>query len=244
LSDKATPMPEVDMFAHTLKKFGEPDHAHKVSAAEGARYVGRVPGALIRFWVEHGRGSYHDGKFWICDPAPFESVIDDIFHDDVELRPADMTAVGYSAFGRLKLWHRQRRSVSVDFLFLQVHNPPASSWHNKDTGVPFSEDFSISCFLTDFQYSPAQVDTQGADLLPPAIGRHGPLQPGEIYGFVPALHLGGAYDLKNLRRMSAPEHFSVIAQTANFNLTRLTAPEPPHHPYGRTVVVRGIGQRS
>lgn len=235
-------MPEVDMFALIREKFGAPEHAVRVPADEAARYADRVPGALIDFWTEHGRGAYEQGKFWICDPEPFEPVIDAVFRDDPELDPADLTTVGYSAFGTLKLWHRQRRAVNVDFLFLTVFNPPASSWHDKN-GRPFSADFSISCHLTEFQYGPTQVDIAGKDLLPQAIARAGRLAPGELYGFLPALHLGGLWRVDNLRRMDAVEHLLVIAETANFTLTAVTPPQPPSHPYGRVVPVRPVGVR-
>ena len=235
-------MPEVDMFAHTIRKLGEPQDAQKVPARDAARYADRVPRALIQFWRTHGRGSFEQGKFWICDPVPFQPIIDTVFHGDPELDPAEMTAIGYSAFGALKIWHRKRRAVTLDIVFQQVSNPPPKSWHDAETGRPFSPDYTVSCQLTAFQYGPALVDTDGEDLLPQAIGRLGRLAPGEIYGFVPALHLGGRYDVANLRRMDAAEHLLVVAETANFMLTRLTPPEPPANPYGRVVPVRGIGR--
>jgi hypothetical protein len=235
-------MPEMDMFAYTVGALGEPEHARKVAPDEAAPYADRVPPALIRFWVEHGRGAFQAGKFWICDPAPFQPVIAEVFAEDPELDPAEMTVVGYSAFGTLKVWHRRRRAIKVDFLFSQVFNPPESSWHDKATGQPFSPDFSIGTHLTDFQYGPAQVDPSGEDLLPQAIARQGPLSPGEIYGFAPALQLGGAYAVENLRRVAAAPHLMILAELARFDLTRLSPPQPPGHPYGRVEVVRKLGK--
>jgi len=235
-------MPQTDMFAYTVEKLGPPAQASRVPFEEAARYADRLPPALIGFWQTYGRGSYQDGKFWICDPAPFQPVIEAVFYGDPEFDPADMTAIGYSAFASLKIWHRRRRAVSIDFLFREISNPPASAWHDPDTGEPFSPDFSIGCQLTSFQYTPAQVDNDGVDLLPQAIARLGRLTVGELYGFIPALNLGGDYRVENLRRLNAAEHLLVIAETANFTLTRLTPPEPPAHPYGRIMPVRTIGR--
>jgi len=236
-------MTETDMFAHTVGKFGAPDQAEKVSAEEAARYADRLPDALLRFWRTYGRGSYQQGKFWFCDPAPFQPVIEEIFHNDPDFDPAEMTAFGYTAFATLKVWHRRRRKVNVDFLRLQVFNPPESSWHDKE-GRPFSQDFIIGCHATEFQYSPAHVDNAGEDLLPRAIARLGELEPGELYGFIPMLHFGGTEAVKNLRRVAAAEHMLIVAETANFNLTRLTPPAPPRDPYGRVEIVRRIGGRA
>jgi len=72
--------------------------------------------------------------------------------------------------------------------------------------------------------------------------RLGPLAPGEVYGFFPALQLGGAYTIESLRRVKAPEHFALLAQLAPMNLIELTPPEPPRFPYGRHVIIRPIGR--
>jgi hypothetical protein len=234
-------MSESDMLAYTIAKFGAPEQAQPVVREEAERYAGRVPDALIRFWLQHGRGAFQGGKFRICDPAPLQPVIEALFHGDPDFNPAEMTAVGYSAFGRLEIWHRTRRSLSADFLFLNVFNPPQSAWHDRQTGRPFSADYSIANQLTSFQFSPVQVDSAGNDLLPQAIARLGALECGEIYAFMPAISMGGAYSVDNLRRVDATAYMLVMAEMSNFTLTRLTKPEPPAHPYGRVEAVRGIG---
>lgn len=234
-------MSEIDMLAYTIAKFGAPEQAQTVAREDAERYVGRVPDALIRFWLQHGRGVFQSGKFRICDPAPLQPVIEALFHGDPDFNPKEMTAVGYSAFGRLEIWHRTRRALSADFLFHNVFNAPESSWHDPQTGKPFSGDYAIANQLTSFQFSPVQVDSAGNDLLPQAIARLGALEPGEIYAFVPTIPFGGIYSIENLRRVDAAAYMLVMAEMSNFTLTRLTRPEPPAHPYGRVVRVRGIG---
>jgi hypothetical protein len=229
---------EVDMFAYMLRKLGEPRFAAKISDEEAGRYAGRVPDALIRFWSEHGRGAYLDGLYWICDPAPFDPLLALIFAGDAELDPAEMTVVAHTAFGSLKLWHRRRRSMLVDLLVSTVFNQSERAWHDAKTGQPFSENFGVgtTVAITGSEYLPEEKE-----LLAAAAARLGPLEPGEVYGFFPALQLGGAYKVENLRRVKAPEHFAFLAQLQRFDLVRLTEPEPPAYPYGRTVAVRKIG---
>jgi hypothetical protein len=236
-------MPEIDLLASAVEALGEPEHAAKIGPEEAARWAGRVPQALTRFWIDHGRGAFQGGKFWICDPAPFQPVLEEIFQGDRELAAADMTTVGYTAFGTLKVWHRARRGVRVDFASSHVFIPTEASWHDRQTGKPFAEDYSIGAVLTDFRYSPLLVDEEGEDMLPQAIARLGPLAPGEIYGFAPALQLGGALAVENLHRVRAPEHLMILAQLGTFQLVRLTPPDPPANPFGRTEVVRPIGRR-
>ncbi|WP_259779841.1 DUF1851 domain-containing protein [Aestuariispira ectoiniformans] len=46
----------------------------------------------------------------------------------------------------------------------------------------------------------------------------GALEPGECYGFFPALAMGGAPKLENLKRVQALEHFLFLAQLQQFTL--------------------------
>jgi hypothetical protein len=236
--DHAPASGEVDMFAHMVQTLGEPEHASKIGPDEAARYANRVPPALVQFWVEHGRGAYFDGLYWICDPAPFDEVLELIFEGDPEFSASDMTVVAHSAFGALKVWHRQRRKVNVSLLQSSVFNPPASSWHDAHTGQAFSEAFSVSTFVSTGRW---EFDHEDRDLLAAAAARYGALEPGEVYGFFPALQLGGSYAVENLKRVKAPEHFAILAQLDRFKLTRLTPPDPPAFPYGHLEFVRFIG---
>jgi hypothetical protein len=231
---------EVDTLAYMIQKLGEPQHASKISSEDAARYADRVPQALIRFWREHGRGTYFDGLYWICDPEPFDPVIEFIFKGDDEFSPSDMAVVAYSAFGDLKVWHRRRRQMNVFLLQSQVFNPQPSAWHDRKTGQPFSEDFSVSNQVSTgrWAFGPEEFEFFAA-----AVARHGALEEGEVYGFFPALQLGGAYKVENLKRVRAAEHFQILAQIDRFKLMRLTPPDPPANPYGRLEPVRYIGRQ-
>ena len=94
--------------------------------------------------------------------------------------------------------------------------------------------------MVSFRYLFLQEDR---DFFAAAAAKHGKLEPGEAYGFFPALQLGGAYRIENLRRVRAAEHFAILAQLEPFKLTRLTPPDPPAHPYGRLEPVRLIGKQ-
>jgi hypothetical protein len=229
---------ETEVFAHMIQRLGEPKHASRMTTAAAASYADRVPEALIRFWVEHGRGAYLDGMYWICDPAPFDPLLQLIFKDDPEFDPAEMTVVAYTAFGSLKVWHRRRRKVNVELLFGQVFNPPESSWHDAKTGLPFSENFSVSNFvgILRSEYTPEE-----RTFLAAAIAAHGALGVGEVYGFFPALRLGGTYAVKTLRRVNAIEHFMFLARLSRFELVSLAPPQAAADPYGYTQFVRYIG---
>jgi len=234
------PRPLPDMLDYMVRTLGPPRQAQLVSAEEAATYKDCVPPRLIRFWQEHGRGSYLDGMYWICDPAPFRAVLDLVFKDDPEFDSADMTAVSYTAFGDLKVWDRIRANMIVHFATSQVFCPRESSHIDQFTGKRFPDDYMIGTTvgIVKSQFAPSELA-----FLASAKERLGPLAAGEIYGFFPALQLGGAYAVENQRRVRAAEHFMLLAQLAPMSLVELTQPEPPRFPYGRQKVVRQIGRQ-
>jgi len=54
-----------------------------------------------------------------------------------------------------------------------------------------------------------------------ALGKLGPLEATQIYGFVPALALGGARQVSNLQIVSAVEHLTFLAQLDELEVLRL-----------------------
>lgn len=226
-----------------LKKHGEPENAKLVSREEAANYKGRLPNALLDFWVNHGRGSYLNGFWWICDPAPFKPVIDAVFADDAEFDPKDMLVVSYNAFGELFVWHPVHKRISIDPLSMTIFCPPAKSFQEAN-GDWFDDDFIIGGTISMGLRLGSVDDEKGEDLFPPALAKLGPLSAGEIYGFAPTLNLGGARRIENVVKVKAVEYLGIMAQFERLIVTRLTPPAPPAFPYGRTERVRTLGPQN
>lgn len=74
------------------------------------------------------------------------------------------------------------------------------------------------------------LDLEGKLLFSRVVKKYGSLEIGECYGFMPALALGGLQDMEFVRRLKAPEHFAIIAQTVDFNLIDVEG-------YGHTKIV-------
>jgi hypothetical protein len=229
-----------DMIAYFLEKYGEPQHVRKISASEASGYSSKLPSGMLQFWIEHGRGSYLGGKFWFCDPAPFQAIIDTIFKDDPEFSPADMKLFCHSAFGNFWLWHRIHRCISVNFLNGYVHCPSPTAHQDRTTGIFFPEDFTLGNVMDSIAGNRSEYDEYGEDLLPQAIDLLGELDEGEVYGFFPPPCFGGTRDVTSLRRTPAVEHMTFLAQVCDLQITRLTEPKPGH-PFGEIVPVRRPG---
>jgi hypothetical protein len=227
-------MPIYDMFAYLISKLGEPEDAVMVSDEENARYAHRVPPALLSFWRNHGRGSYMNGAFWICDPAPFDPLLAQLFKGDPEFDASYMTVVAYSSTGRIIIFDQVKKNISVILMSATVHCPPASSFQYEETKEWFPDNYIVGIAIE-------QMQDYGQSLHNEATARYGRLKAGEFFALFPALPLGGAESIDNIRKVGIVENFAIMLELTPFTLERLTPPEPPAFPYGRIVPVRRIG---
>jgi hypothetical protein len=107
---------------------------------------------------------------------PLQPVLEEVFRDDRDVAPADMTVVVHSAFGELCVWHRRRRKVRID---LSLHRSTLyrKQADDRETYLLFSEDISPVDQLTAFGIFRRSGDPYTTILLPQAIAKHGLLCP-------------------------------------------------------------------
>ena len=208
-------MPELtEEFAYVVEKFGAPSGVAPRGKAMLDRYRGVLPGALLDFWELHGQGLMLDGKFQFCDPQHFAPISQMIFGADPQLPAERCHIYGFSAFGTLLVWSEDHGGVRVE-LVEQVASAPALTGREPK----LSPDASIAVNLFGLDQEVLDlVDTAGKGLFARARKVLGPLQPGQVYGLVPMLALGGARRLENLRIVSALEHLSLLAQAGPIQL--------------------------
>ena len=241
---------EYDVFAEIIEQFGEPTHAVTISIEEAARYRGRLPNALIDFWQKHGRGSYLNGTFTICNPDDFQQISRTIFQRDVEFASTEISIIGHNLYGSLSCFVsstddvKGKELIYVNFSNMTVLNP--DRWREIDgsrsSRPPSSTDFGVGIQLhIGITSEDPFVSEDGEDLGIVARRVIGPLGPGEIYGFFPALALGGEARVENMRRVGVLEHLTFLSQLGPFTLQDLTPPKPGF-PYGETISVRQIGR--
>jgi hypothetical protein len=195
-------------------KSGAPYHgARAFDPAYMDQSKGRVPDLLRAFWRTHGLGMSHKGLVQFCDPQELAFSLDAILADDPEIRPTESVVYAYSAFGKLWVWNSRRGTLAIDLPYLRVvpfnGSPPSElDW---DTIL-------ASALATLGLNTCDRRDTRNHPLFERAVKEFGPLAFGEVYGFFPAIGLGGAPELRNLQRVDAPVHFSILAQLGRFTL--------------------------
>lgn len=185
------------------------------------RYRAVLPSLLIEIWEKLGVGVWKQGLFQLVDPDSMSPLLSDVFDDDAQLSPETVHIVGYSAFGQLMFWSETYGLGYVDLLNGLVY------CRGVIEPTPLTADMFSYIALSQLRASaPNLAGTDDKPLFKRAVRRFGALEPGECFGFFPALPLGGAQSLFNLRRVRALEHFSFVAQLASFVLVDFRSSPP------------------
>lgn len=195
-------------FAEFIECFGEATHHTSVPESSVAKWENRLPPVLIEYWRNEGWAGYANGLLWTVNPDDFE----DLKNAWLENTPLesfdDFHVIARSAFGNLYLCgERTGRSVTItcnqnEILALKNRLKPKTREAQNLTvqslfGSSDPEDFDMP-------------DSNGKLLFNRALKSCGALQPDELYGFEPALVLGGTPTLKNLRRLKLDQHLLIL----------------------------------
>lgn len=235
-------MPEFDVFDAIYEQYGAPNDGEKITEVETAKYESRLPKRLLQFWREHGVGNWQQGRIWLCDPASIQPVINEIFAGDLTFDAKDFTVFAYDAFGSsILVWHPKHKTVFVNFIFGTVYTIPPENFMDDATGKLASDDFLIGSHLRlALRDQDSWVDNNGKSMFPKALKRLGPLSAGEIYGFVPALQIGGGNEAKYLQKLPLVEHLLFLVSLSQFKLIQhVDVPGT----FGKIEEVRPIGRQ-
>lgn len=91
--------------------------------------------------------------------------------------------------------------------------------------------------------TPPWEDENKKNLMPRALEILGRLNVGEIYGFVPALSLGGSNAIQHLQKMPVVEHLVFLASLEPPTLYDYTPPADGEGGFGTVIPRRKIGSR-
>jgi hypothetical protein len=199
----------IEHYQAILDKYGPPTNAELVSRAEAETYRGRLPDGLLEFWVTYGRGVWlPQGKFQLCDPEIFEPVLQDYFDGDSEFEASKFLVFGYNSFGKLYMTNGSSNSIMIESNFLLFSIGRFKNGPSENTPLDF---FLARTLEMEIDRDRPWSDNDGNDMHEPALARLGPLAPGEMYGFFPAIAAGGDNTLDNLRKVRAREYHATLA---------------------------------
>ena len=203
-----------DNFTYLFAEYGKPERFKKLSQKELAQLPQTLPRPLITFLEEEGASSLHSGSLQIFHPHELKGVTDLIFGNDPDLQ-SELYPFAYSAFGIIHFWSVKYGVGECDLLTGQVTvDGLTADKYEAPKEITIFSSFSSEYHLNDI------FDGKDRPLLKRTKAKLGQLDYLECYGFVPALGLGGEAKLDNLKRLSAPAHFSIIAQATSFYLVK------------------------
>lgn len=191
-----------EVFSLFIDTVGEPMYRQEVPLSSVERYRGKLPELLLSYWIEHGWCGYGNGIFWMVNPQEYE-LITASWLAGTELETLDnFHVIVQSAFGDLFLWgEKTGQSLTIDCNLARYTFSVSNIAADRGTR-------SIQSFLLSTRAEYLNFD----DLFEPARKKLGTLQPGEIYGFVPALTFGGPCKLSNLEKVTTMEHLILLSQ--------------------------------
>jgi len=191
-----------EYFECFLQHMGPETDRREVPASTTKKYRGILPELMLSHWENYGWSGYANGIFWTVNPAEYDAVVGPWLEQSGIANPDSYHVVARGAFGDLYLW----QSVTGSKLTLDVN------YHR--------------FLLTSLKLSPSRADARVRSffvsknrtsndfngLFSKALNKLGPLQPDEMYGFVPAIALGGPGTLNTLQKVKTIEHLTFLSQ--------------------------------
>jgi hypothetical protein len=195
-----------ESFAVFLKGFGPPIAKREVDEAKLAQYAGELPALLRGYWKEHGFTGYADGLFWTVDPADYTLILETAVEGTPLAAQDTYHVIARTAFGQLFAWGK-RTGVS-----LRVDIPHGLLFPSGTTLEQLGgEDIAVeSFFLSQQQRLLDFADDAKKPLFARARKKLGRLAADEMYGFEPALALGGPATFANLQKVKILPHLQIL----------------------------------
>ena len=196
------------------EEVGEPLQSRAVPASAFESYKGRLPDSLLEIWRRDGWCGYGKGIFWTVNPDEYSSIIN-AWLKETPLEGIDNFHVyGRSAFGNLYVWCEKARDV-IELVCVSngvvAFKKSFEAGGGKDS-FDFLSGFALSD-LDDFDLNDDSGDEESF-LFESALQRLGALSSGEIYGFVPALILGGSPNVNGLKKVRIHAHLMMLRDFA------------------------------
>lgn len=194
-----------------VEEFGEVTTPVPATVSETEKWRSTMPSSLLEYWSEEGWSGFAQGLFWIVNPDDFEDVLAEWLVGTPLEKIDRFHVIARTAFGKLYLWGEKTgpsaEIVASDHSILCVERDLRNPVKNLDLALRGF--FSGS----DPTYADA-LDEDGKPLFQRALQNLGPLRSDEMYGFEPALVVGGKARIENLRIVKVHEHLGMLRQMA------------------------------
>lgn len=185
-----------------IEEMGNPTSYIPAPPAAIEHYRNKLPERLLSYWEHYGWSAHAGGLFWIVNPAEYESVVRSWLEGTAFETRDTYHVIARTAFGCLYLWGETTGySLKIESVL--------SRYCAYALGT--TED-SLNRQSQIFFMNPSIESSDFLGLFSRARKRLGPLKSDEMYGFIPALMLGGSEQLENLEKVKTIEHLTFLSQ--------------------------------
>ncbi|WP_118186163.1 GAD-like domain-containing protein [Paraburkholderia phosphatilytica] len=198
-----------------IDEFGEATLRIDAPESSIGKWSGKLPDRILEFWKDEGWSAYADGLLWIVDPDDYEDIVDE-WLDGSGLDQIDaFHAIARTAFGKLYIFGESTgQSVTINCVTNSIFALPRNLKKRDQRGL----DISVRSFFCTEQKACDLADEEGKRLFKRALSSLGLLAADEMYGFEPAIVLGGKMQLENLRKVKLDQHLTILRQLAAPNM--------------------------
>jgi hypothetical protein len=177
-----------------------------------------LPEQLLEYWRLYGWGGYYDGLFWLVNPDDYVPVVEAWLEGTQIENKSDYLAIARTAFGRIFLWNKKAgQNVTIVSLDSQIiTSPPNKKVAAGDDTIP------LQSFLIGKDPDRLDIeDVKEKKLFKRALKKLGPVAEDEMYGFEPALCMGGMPVLENIRKVKIIEHLILLEQFGEIEIMHI-----------------------
>lgn len=197
-------------FSLFIEEFGEPDCSEPVPDSAFVRWAGKLPAQLLTCWRQEGWCSYGQGLLWTVNPDDYEDLVDEWLADTPLKQVDDFHVFARSAFGDLYLCGEKAGANATICCSINAITAVPNELKPKDAE---RRDSSIRAFFAaSFSADYDRSDISKRPLFKRACAKPGVLAADEMYGFEPALVLGGKPALEHLRKVKIDQHLTMLRQ--------------------------------
>lgn len=210
-------MPAMDEhFNYFLEGFQPVIEPQSVPADIADRYRGKLPDKLLAYWSEVGWSGYADGLFWTVNPLDYEPALEAWIGGTSLMERDGYHVIARSAFGHLLFWGERTGCT------LRILAPYAMASVSEPSFSPDEFELGVKAFFSTQDRPFYDLKDEGdKPLFERAKKALGPLKHDEMYGFVPALALGGPATLEHLQKVKAVEHLVLLAQLSELRVLKV-----------------------
>jgi len=185
-----------------IDKMGSPTEYTPVPSAIIEHYKKILPERLLNYWQDHGWSAHAEGIFWMVNPAEYDGVVRSWLGDTEFEKKDNYHVIARTAFGGLYLWgEKTGHALKIESLL--------SRYCAQDLGTT---EVNLDRESQIFFLAPSVEGSDFFSLFRRARRKLGLLKSDEMYGFVPALMLGGSEELENLEKVKIIEHLIFLSQ--------------------------------